>query len=583
MEDESAPHSWFEPPSIAVSTESAEETTEFIRQWQGFMTARVTLAVVMFALQSAMFFTGFSHSRLLLAASIGYCAATIASKVFDKPHLLSNSFNWSWFTLVGVDVLVFTVMQVMQGSNINYTPLFALPILLSAVLGPMRVALGSAAGVTMVLLGTTLWTSLAQGVEATASYIQAALSGLGYFAIALLANQLSGRLASAGQRARRNQAAASIQRHVNELVIESLPDGVLIIDGSGRVLAANPAARQVLGGGQAVKEVLFDLKSRQAWAPLWHLARICVGVGESTEEDVNLEFGAHNVQKVRVRTRLAAPKGVGGESLCVLFLQDLRSLEAQLRTEKLLSMGRMSAAVAHEIRNPLAAIVQANALLEEDLSDSKQQQLTGMISQNARRLGKIVDDILQTAHISSSARFEPAHTIALHESTQRICQEWAQQNKEGYRLVTKFDGAETQVQFDLEHLRRVLINLLDNASRYARKSKDAIQVNTSTLSDRRTALSVWSDAPPMEQSVERHLFEPFFSSESRSSGLGLYICRELCQRHGASLNYYRAEKTARSLSIPGNEFVLTLLPARDAMASSVEPDIAKKPWQRMSQ
>lgn len=570
MEDESAPHSWFEPLPTAIATENAEETTEFIRQWQGFMTARVTLATVMFALQSAMYLTGFSQNGLLLAVSVGYCIATIASKVIDKPHLLSNSFNWSWFTLVGIDVLVFTVMQVMQGSNINYTPLYALPILLSAVLGQMRLALGSAAGVTMVLLGNTLWISLAHGVEATASYIQAALSGLGYFVIALLANQLSSRLASAGQRARRNQAAANIQRQVNELVIESLPDGVLIVDGNGQVLAANPAARQILGQTHAINEVLFDLKSRPAWAPLWHLARICIGVGESTEEDVNLEYSSNNMQRIRVRTRLAAPKRAGGENLCVLFMQDLRSLEAQLRTEKLLSMGRMSAAVAHEIRNPLAAIVQANALLEEDISDSKQQKLIGMIGQNARRLGKIVDDILQTAHISSGERLESAFAIPLQESTQRICQEWAQQNGEDYRLLITLDGDETHVRFDYEHLRRVLINLLDNASRYAQKSMDAIQVTSCTLPNYVAALSVWSDAPPIEQSVERHLFEPFFSSESRSSGLGLYICRELCRRHGATLSYCRAEKAARASTIQGNEFVLTLMPAHDAMTSSAE-------------
>jgi two-component system sensor histidine kinase PilS (NtrC family) len=71
------------------------------------------------------------------------------------------------------------------------------------------------------------------------------------------------------------------------------------------------------------------------------------------------------------------------------------------------------------------------------------------------------------------------------------------------------------------------------------------------------ALSVWSDGQPMDQSVERHLFEPFFSSESRSSGLGLYICRELCEGHGASIAYYRTLRNVRGMPVEGNEFLMT--------------------------
>jgi len=580
MEDDAAQHSWFGPTKVAVAVESPEESAEFVRQWKGFMTARVTLGIVMVALQNALFFSSFSHSRLLVAVSIAYCAATIASKVLDKPHLLGTSFNWSWLTLVGVDVAAFSALQIIQGNNINYTPLFALPILFSAVLGPLRLAMGTAAGVTVVLLGSTLWTALASGVDATASYVQSALSGLGYFVIALLANQLSSRLASAGQRARINQTAANIQRHVNELVIESLPDGVLIIDGTSRVLAANPAARQLLGDGQPVAEALFELKSRPGWAPLWHLARICIGTGESAEEDVSLRNGANSVQRARVRTRLAAPQGVGAESLCVLFLQDLRALEARLRTDKLASMGRMSTAVAHEIRNPLAAISQANALLEEDLSDPKQQRLTAMIGQNARRLGKIVDDILQAAHVPGSGDAQMGHAVALNENTHRICHEWAQQNGDAYRVLTLLSGPALWVQFEHEHLRRVLVNLLDNARRYARTQPDAIQVKTRPLAGQRVELTVWSDGSPMEQSVERHLFEPFFSSESRSSGLGLYICRELCERHGATMTYQRSTRMARGLAAEGNEFVMTLLLAQPAGVADTLSSATHTPWQK---
>lgn len=557
-EDDGFQHSWFEPPRLAANQDSAEESQEFVRLWQAFMTARLTLGVVMVVLQGTLYMTGFAHSLLLVAISVGYCITTATSRLLDKPRALGLAFNRSWVTSVGVDVLAFSGLQMIQGNNINYTPLFALPILLSAVLGPMRLAFGTAAGVTLLLLVSTLWTSLTAKTDATPYLVQAALSGLGYFAIALLASQLSIRLASAGQRARLNQAAANIQRHVNELVIESLPDGVLIVDANAHVLAANPAARLLLGVQRPDPAAMLSLTAQVGWAPLWLLARTCITAGTSLEEDATLHHEGHGAMRMRVRTRLAATQGAGSERLCVLFLQDLRALEARMRTDKLASMGRMSTAVAHEIRNPLAAITQANALLEEDLTDARQRQLTSMIGQNAKRLGKIVDDILDAAHIPAPGEARTALNVPFDENVLRICQEWVLQNGQGHRLATGLSTPSLWVQFEIEHLRRVLVNLLDNAQRYATEQQEAIQISTQILSAHHVGLSVWSDGPPMEQSVEQHLFEPFFSSESRSSGLGLYICRELCERHGATIVYQREVKMARGLPAEGNEFVVTL-------------------------
>jgi two-component system sensor histidine kinase PilS (NtrC family) len=110
------------------------------------------------------------------------------------------------------------------------------------------------------------------------------------------------------------------------------------------------------------------------------------------------------------------------------------------------------------------------------------------------------------------------------------------------------------VQFDPEHLRRVMVNLLDNASRYASTADGAVRVSTQPDTSGWLRLSVWSDGSALEHSVRRHLFEPFFSSESRSSGMGLYLCRELCERYRTQLNYQRSERDGHS----GNDFFLRL-------------------------
>ena len=122
-----------------------------------------------------------------------------------------------------------------------------------------------------------------------------------------------------------------------------------------------------------------------------------------------------------------------------------------------------------------------------------------------------------------------------------------------------------RVRFEAEHLRRLLVNLLDNAARYASQREGAIQVITTLqrAGVQRAALLVWSDGAPLEPAVQRHLFEPFFSSESRSSGLGLFLCRELCRRHGATIGYER-----RAL-VPGgpegNEFFVSFAPSENRL------------------
>ncbi|GAC1601854.1 MAG: hypothetical protein NVS3B2_05060 [Ramlibacter sp.] len=120
--------------------------------------------------------------------------------------------------------------------------------------------------------------------------------------------------------------------------------------------------------------------------------------------------------------------------------------------------------------------------------------------------------------------------------------------------------------FEADHLRRVLINLLDNASRYASAQPASIRVLTQHVG-RESSLRVWSDGPPLEATVRQHLFEPFFSSESRSSGLGLYICRELCERHGAQIGYRRGIGPGAAPR-QGNEFFVVFRPDGSGVAGN---------------
>ena len=269
---------------------------------------------------------------------------------------------------------------------------------------------------------------------------------------------------------------------------------------------------------------------------------------------------------------------IGGASLCVMFLQDQREMEARLRTEKLAAMGRMSAAVAHEIRNPLAAITQANALLAEELDESSGlAPLIGMVQQNAQRLGRIVDDVLDVARAQGNTEGgHAAEQLALDESVRAFVGEWAGQHGSGTRLVVNLGAEGAYVQFSAEHLRRVLVNLLDNAARYATRSDAALQVATLALRHGPVRLLMWSDGSPLDAGVQRHLFEPFFTSESRSSGLGLFLCRELCERHGAAISYERMSRSQGGSERPGNGFFINFrrLPAPSAAPEATHEEQA---------
>jgi two-component system sensor histidine kinase PilS (NtrC family) len=251
-----------------------------------------------------------------------------------------------------------------------------------------------------------------------------------------------------------------------------------------------------------------------------------------------LQFDEHVHRTLRVRirfTRRREPQS--SEEFCVLFLEDLRNMQARSRQEKLAAMGRVSAGIAHEIRNPLAAISQANALLAEDATDPAQRQLMRLVTDNVERLKRIVDDVMEVAPGERQA-VGAIDALALVVG---ICNDWTHANgvAVGERSVlwVELPQEPVGVLFDGEHLRRVLVNLLDNALRHATSNPGAIVLRVEAESAGRATVSVLSDGTPIPAEVEPYLFEPFFSTRSRGTGLGLYICRELCERYGASIDY----------------------------------------------
>jgi two-component system sensor histidine kinase PilS (NtrC family) len=547
----------------------AKRVRSFSRLWRAFMRARVVIAAVLLLLQVFVVFTGAGGPAWLVVVCAIHLSAAVAVLLWWRPVQPGQSFRLQWLITIGVDLLVFALLQTSQQGGINYTPLFALPVLLASILGSLVFALGTAALITLYLLGDAWMSAPLLSDVSTARFLQTGLTGTGFFLIAFLANQLAARLAREEAVAQSSQAAARSQAQVNELVIEGMSEGVLVVDQNGVVRNTNPAAQTMLMGQRLTHGAKLLLSARDNWAGLFDLVNETFVLGHPLESELTIELDDLTTHRLHARSRLTQDGSGHAASLCVLFLEDLREVEARVRTEKLASMGRMSAAVAHEIRNPLSAIMQANALLDEEVLAPGQKQLTRMIDQNAQRLSRIVEDILNVARVQPGPSSISAPSLPLDQTVRQITQEWSRQNPALAVLSVHTHAKSVHVGFDPDHLQRLLVNLLDNALRHASRNAASIRVITQPYGPERARLSVWSDGKPLETSVRRHLFEPFFSSESRSSGLGLYICRELCERYGADIAYQRSVLDQRE----GNEFFV-LMPAAESLHTLAQQNLA---------
>ena len=536
-----------------VSTEGAA----LPRILRTYVAARAALSLVLVAMPWLASQTGGRPQLALMLVSLAYAGQALSlwllsgakAREVRPDHLRPRQWLWT----IGIDLLAFLLLRMLDpAALLNYTALLVLPVLMSGVLTQRLVALATAAGLSLLLL-LGVWLLARDEGDLLLQLSQAGLAGAGLFLIALLASELSQRLAREERSARSSLELARQQTLLNRLVIEEMTEGVLVIDRQGSLRAINPEGRQLLGADGALMTLPCPLDDLPALQPLHNAVQQAYVQGRwpasARELGLTLADGEH--RQLQVRARFTRRSGIGAdgtppEDICVLFLEDLRAVQARARQDKLAAMGRVSAGIAHEIRNPLAAISQANALLLEDELPAPQNRLARIVADNAQRLKRIVDDVLAVAPGAAG----PAVAMDASADVAQVCDDWrrsaAPELQAAHRLVYELPAQALRVRFDSEHLRRVLVNLLDNAARHASGEPGAVRLMLiNGPGPGAVSLSVASDGEAIALDVERHLFEPFFSTRSRGSGLGLYICRELCERHGASIDFRLAPPGVR--------------------------------------
>lgn len=379
-----------------------------------------------------------------------------------------------------------------------------------------RLLLFHAALASLAILGETAWRVLS-GLSAEDELMPTGFLALGYFAVVLAA----GRLAGAARRfetlaAARAEALAG-QARLNDLLLSTLDAAAIAVDDAGRVLQLNARAGQWWP----------ELRRGTVWpAAAALLARHPpAGLPDAGRP---LEFSAG----ARRCTGRLAPMPAGGRAGAMLFLRDAAQVESDAHTIKLAAMGRLTASIAHEIRNPLAAVAQAAELLADTPRAAQDARLLAIVRDNAARIDRLIDDVLG-AHRRD--RLQPEH-LMLARFLPAFVDEFVLATPAVAGRIRLDIAAGAAIEFDRGHLGQILSNLLANACRHGSGQPGSV-VLTVLCERAAVIIDVRDDGPGVPPEQQARLFEPFWTTSPRGSGLGLYVAREVAAANRATLDY----------------------------------------------
>ncbi|MEQ6289880.1 HAMP domain-containing sensor histidine kinase [Vogesella sp. GCM10023246] len=426
-------------------------------------------------------------------------------------------------TLTGDILLLVAFMQHYGGVQSGFGMLLLPFLAVAGMLVSGRFAGFYAALATLTVFGSVLLSSHG-GAPDPRELFQGALLATACFVTSGITSLLGNKARRSEQlAAARSSELASLNR-VNALVLQALREAVVVLDDNGLVQHYNSRAERVFGRIQRDS-------SLPELSPLLRRWRLQGCPSHAQTLDLN-------VRGQQLLGRML-PLAVGEVRLVVIFLQNVAELAAEAQRIKLTALGRLTANIAHEIRNPLAAISQAAELLGEDASDEGSRRLAAMVHANSRRINHLVEEVLQ---LNRRDRVKP-EPVALSAFLAALVDDFLLANPAAAGgIVCRVLVAHT-VRFDRGHLQQILTNLISNGWRYSSQTPGALCVEVDDDSIR-----VRDDGPGVSEQAQSRLFEPFYTTESSGTGLGLYIARELAEANGARLDYVG----------PGGCFRLTL-------------------------
>lgn len=350
--------------------------------------------------------------------------------------------------------------------------------------------------------------------------------GVVLFATTFLIQTLSDRIRQSQQLAAKSAASAINLQRLNNVIVERMRTGILVIDQQQQITLANQAARELLQLPRKPKQQDLRLpgllqSQLEQWrqSPQFNTSPFRMS---ETGPQIQANFSSLKDDKA-------------GDTL--IFLEDNRQLTQRAQEMKLASLGRFTASIAHEIRNPLGAISHAAQLLDEsEALDDTDRRFADIIQKQCLRMNTIIENILQLSRQQSPKE----QRLQLQPWLQDFIQEFSQQGMQNCRIDCQFNEENIDVTFDPEQLHQILVNLFTNGLRYSQQAtgQACLQLIAYT-SDDIPVLDVIDFGDGVSDEDQQHLFEPFFTTEKQGTGLGLYIAREMCTANQARLNYLK--------------------------------------------
>lgn len=494
----------------------------------------------------------FNYYRLILGLLLAFISVTLADSLSlnkeTQPYFFSVStvytllvlldfaviqrrkptFGWQLALQMGADVVFIPVLVYFSGGSASNLGMLLLVSLVAAgLISRGRITWFYAAIASIGMLLEHAYAVLTRDA-AIAQFLPVGILCISYFAVAWLAQAMSRYAVDSEKLAFARGVDLSNMAEANRLMIHDMPDGVLVVDERAMVRQANPSAGRLLGYDFSGA----DMHALERCSPLLAALFAAWRQNKALGHEV-LRLPGMNAM-VRVKFLPVQRQGFWG---AVVVLEDLQREQAQAQQVKLAALGRLTANIAHEVRNPLASISYAAELLKEG-GEVDQGRLSQIILDNAARLNRIVQDVMQINR-RDRVRAEP---ITMGAWLSAFVAELVQVEQCSASVIEVSLQEECEVQFDRGHLEQVLWNLCGNALRYCSGKPGSVQLKTGRLENGKMALSIVDDGPGVDEESMQKLFEPFFTTSAKGTGLGLYIARELCEANGAVLAYYRGEQ-----------------------------------------
>lgn len=489
--------------------------------------------VILAALLAILFLSLRNETSLGHAYPGIYGLASTAYLVFSiiagfSARLRKPGFELQAITQVLVDIAAITVLMFASGGTASGLGiLLVISVATGNILLTGRVAFLFAAFATLTVMGEHFYSNWLNDAATGDNFTQVGLLGLTFFATAAVTSLLVRRIHESEALARHSAIDAANLANLNAHIVQRLQAGIIVTDHEDNIRLINGAARKLLRATDSHEGQPLTTLS----APLY---KKLVEWQESPGQEPTLLFLGNDTDSVLPHfTRLGIDAGQGA----LIFLEDTAAIIRETQQIKLASLGRLTASIAHEIRNPLGAISHAAQLLEEESSfGSEDRRLMSIIDDNAARVNAIVENILQ---LSRPAQSIP-QTIRLSDWLNRFAVEFVQSgNCTPNRISYSVQPQHLEIRMDPSLLHQIVWNICQNALQHSRPDQAVrLRLEASlTDGDATPCLDIIDNGPGIPPDMADKIFEPFFTTRSGGTGLGLYIAREICESNNTGLDY----------------------------------------------